>query len=63
MAICRELKSSGFNILGQVLPLTAYGEIIGGKYEGLKYITSASSATDSNTLTESIQYLKRKLEL
>ena len=63
LAICRELKSSGLNILGQVLPLTAYGEVIGGDFAGLKYVTSSSSAIDTSTITVSIQYLKRKLEL
>ena len=62
VAVCRELKASGLQILGQVMPLTAYGQLLGGKYHGLKYITSASSATATDTVTESIQYLKRKLE-
>lgn len=63
LAVCRELKSSGLNILGQVLPLTAYGEILGGDFNGLKYVTSSSSATDASTITASIQYLKRKMEI
>ena len=63
VAICRELKSLGLNIQGQVLPLTAYGQLIGGPYNDLKYVASASSATDPDTLVRSIQYLKRKLVL
>lgn len=63
VAICRELKCMGFSVAGQVKPLTAYGMILGGPYEGLKYVTSATSATDTDTLTESVQYLKRKLEM
>ena len=63
VAICRELKSLGFNIQGQVLPLTSYGHLLGGPYEGLHYVASASSATDPNTLIESIQYLRRKMVL
>ncbi len=62
-AVCRELRAMGLRILGQVLPLTAYGEILGGEYSGMKYITSATSATATNTITDSIQYLKRKLEI
>ena len=61
VAVCRELKSMGLRILGQVLPLTCYGEMIDGEYRGLKCVTSASSATDTNTITDSLQYLKRKL--
>ncbi len=61
VAVCRELKSMGLRILGQVLPLTCYAEMIDGEYKGLKCVTSASSATDTNTITESLQYLKRKL--
>ena len=63
VATCRELKSMGLKILGQVLPLTCYGEMIDGDYAGLKCVTSASSATDTNTITDSIQYLKRKLTI
>ena len=63
VAICRELKSLGLNIQGQVLPLTAYGQLIGGPYNDLKYVASASSATDPDTLVRSIHYLKRKLVL
>lgn len=62
VAICRELKSEGLKILGQVMPLTAYGELLSGTRNNLKFVTSASSATDANTITESVQYLKRKLE-
>lgn len=61
VAICRELKSLGIDIEGQVLPLTAYGHLLDGPYNGLQYVASASSATDPNTLIESIQYLRRKM--
>ncbi len=63
VAVCRELKALGLKIEGQVLPLTAYGQLLGGLKSGLKYVTSASSATDTNTLVDSIQYLKSKLDL
>ena len=63
LALCRDLKSVGLRILGQVMPLTAYGEFIDGECSGLKCITSATSAPDVHTITESIQYLKRKLEV
>ncbi len=63
VAICRELKSLGLDIQGQVLPLTSYGHLLGGPYAGLHYVASASSATDPNTLIESIQYLRRKMVL
>lgn len=63
VAVCRELKSEGLRILGQVLPLTAYGEMLSGTRRGLKFVASASSATDASTVTDSIQYLKRKMEI
>ncbi len=62
-AACRELKAIGLRIMGQVLPLTSYGEILGGSHSGLKCINTTSSSTDTNTITESIQYLMRKLEI
>ena len=63
VAVYRELKSMGLKVLGQVLPLTAYGELIDGDMAGLKCVTSASSATDTNTIVDSIQYIKRKLAI
>ena len=63
VAAYRELKSMGLKVLGQVLPLTCYGELIDGDHAGLKCVTSASSATDTNTITDSIQYIKRKLAI
>ncbi len=63
VATCRELRTMGLKILGQVLPLTCYGELIDGEYAGLMCVTSASSATDTNTITDSIQYIKRKLTI
>ena len=63
VAICRELKCNGLRLQGQVKPLTAYATVLDGPYDGLKYVTSASSATNTDTLVDSIQYLKRKLEL
>ncbi|MBO8415290.1 MAG: four-carbon acid sugar kinase family protein, partial [Proteobacteria bacterium] len=63
VAVCRELKAYGLRLKGQVLPLTAYGEVFGGEFDGLKYVTSASSATDTTTLIDAIQYLKRKMEI
>ncbi len=63
VALCRELKAVGLSLKGQVLPLSAFGELIDGEYEGLKVVTSAASATDVNTLSDCIQYLKRKLEI
>ena len=61
VAICRELKSLGLEIQGQVLPLTAYGQLLDGPYAGMHYVASATSATDPATLIESIQYLRRKM--
>lgn len=62
-AICRECKALGLEILGQVSPLTAFGQLIGGPYNGMQYIASASSATDPDTLVKSVQYLRRKLSM
>lgn len=62
-AIFRECKALGLDIQGQVTPLTAYGNLIGGPYNGLQYIASASSATDPDTLLKSVQYLRRKMSL
>ena len=45
------------------MPPTTMSPFLGGEFDGLKYVTSASSATDTNTMIDAIQYLKRKLEI
>ena len=62
-AVCRELRCTGFRVEGQILPLSAYGTVYGGAYDGLSYAASSASATARNTLVVSLQYLRHKLEM
>ena len=50
--------ASGIKLKDEVSPLTAYGHLLGGEYEGLPLVTKGGMIGDKRTLYESIQYLK-----
>lgn len=61
VAISKAFQASGIKLLGEVLPLAAYGEILGGSYDGMKIITKGGMAGNSTAMRDCIQYLKEKL--
>lgn len=54
------MLASGIKLEDEVSPLTAYGHLLGGEYEGLPLVTKGGMIGDKRTLYESIQYLKSK---
>ncbi|MDO5292632.1 MAG: four-carbon acid sugar kinase family protein [bacterium] len=61
VAISKEFDASGIKLLGEVLPLAAYGEILEGSYDGMKIITKGGMAGGKTAMRDCIQYLKEKL--
>lgn len=61
VAVCRRLEAVGLRLLGEVIPLAAYGELMGGRCEHLKIITKGGMVGDKNAVVTCIQYLKEKL--
>lgn len=61
VAICQNFQASGIRLLGEVLPLAAYGEILGGAYDGIKVVTKGGMVGESSAMRECISYLKEKL--
>ena len=61
VAISKKFNSAGIRLLGEVVPLAAYGEFIGGVFEGLKVVTKGGMAGDKNALNQCIHYLKEQL--
>ncbi|HAH63591.1 MAG TPA: serine kinase [Treponema sp.] len=57
VAVCEALEVSGIRLHSEVLPLAAYGELCGGKYNGLKIITKGGMAGDKYALKDCIAYL------
>jgi D-threonate/D-erythronate kinase len=57
VAVCKALDVSGIRLHSEVLPLAAYGDLCGGKYNGLKIITKGGMAGDKYALKDCIAYL------
>lgn len=61
VAICRNFHTVGIKLLDEVLPLAAYGELIGGDFEGLRIITKGGMVGDENAIVTCTRYLKEKM--
>lgn len=60
VAVSKKFKASGIQLLGEVLPLAAYGELIGGEYDRLRIITKGGMAGDRNAIKDCVQYMKEQ---
>ncbi|MCI1208082.1 MAG: four-carbon acid sugar kinase family protein [Treponema sp.] len=63
VAVTKGLKASGIRLIGEVLPLAAYGELIGGENDGIKLVTKGGMAGDRNAMKDCIQYMKERMLL
>lgn len=61
VAICQQFKASGIRLLGEVLPLAAYGSILGGDYDGIKVVTKGGMVGENNAMRTCVTYLKEKM--
>jgi uncharacterized protein YgbK (DUF1537 family) len=61
VAVSKRFSTSGIKLLDEVVPLAAYGEFIGGEYDGLKIITKGGMAGDQYAMNTCMRYLKEKL--
>ena len=52
------MNASGITLLDEVAPLTAYGTLIDGEYDGLPIVTKGGMIGNIRTIYEAIQYLK-----
>ena len=57
LAVYDALRVSSIKLHTEVLPLTAYGELCGGEFDGLKVITKGGMAGDKYALKDCIAYL------
>ena len=61
VAVCEKFGTSGLNLRDEVLPLAAYGTLLGGDFEGLHIITKGGSQGDNDAINKCITYLKEKI--
>ena len=52
------MNANGITLIDEVAPLTAYGTLIDGEYDGLPIITKGGMIGDIRTIYEAIKYLK-----
>lgn len=60
-ALCKRFDTVGLRLLDEVVPLAAYGELMGGRYNALKIVTKGGMVGDKNALVTCIHYLKERL--
>jgi uncharacterized protein YgbK (DUF1537 family) len=60
-AVCQRMNSAGLRLLGEVLPLAAYGEIIGGSHDGLRVVTKGGMVGDADAIVSCVRYLIEKI--
>jgi uncharacterized protein YgbK (DUF1537 family) len=61
VAVCKELKAAGIEVKDEVLPLAAYGRLIGGKYSDIHIITKGGLVGENDALIKCMEYLKAKI--
>jgi uncharacterized protein YgbK (DUF1537 family) len=63
VAVCDRMQNIGLRLLGEVLPLASYGEIIGGDNPGLKIVTKGGMVGEQDAIVSCVRYLKDKLAI
>ncbi len=61
VAVCSRMRSQGIALMDEVLPLAAYGQVIGGAMDGCHIVTKGGSQGGPAALTECVNYLKKRL--
>ncbi len=61
VAVCSSMQSHGISLMDEVLPLAAYGQVIGGAMDGCHIVTKGGSQGGPAALTECVNYLKKRL--
>jgi len=55
----RIMRAVGVKVIDEVLPGIPFGEVIGGKHNGLRVITKAGAFGSPEALSESVRYLRK----
>ncbi len=61
IAVCRRMKTAGMRLLDEVLPLAAYGELIGGDYENLKVVTKGGMVGEADAIVRCVKHLQERI--
>ncbi|WP_308240407.1 four-carbon acid sugar kinase family protein [Salipaludibacillus agaradhaerens] len=59
-SLCSVSRANGIELLDEVLPLAAYGKMIGGYFDGLPIITKGGMVGDKKAIYDSVKFLQTK---
>lgn len=60
-AINQEMGTAGLLLLDEVVPLACYGQLVGGEFAGLKFISKGGMVGDSKAMVTCARYLREKI--
>jgi len=60
-AINRRMGTVGLRLLDEVVPLAGYGELIGGEFSGMKFISKGGMVGDEKAMVTCAKYLREKI--
>ncbi|SDI71258.1 four-carbon acid sugar kinase family protein [Natribacillus halophilus] len=61
-AICASAKAQGIELIEEIQPLLAYGQLSGGQFDRLPMVTKGGLAGDERALYDSVRYLQKELK-
>ncbi|WP_027723914.1 four-carbon acid sugar kinase family protein [Tuberibacillus calidus] len=60
-SLCAVGRANGIELLDEVLPLAAYGRLVGGHLNGLHIVTKGGMIGDNRAIYESVKFLQTKI--
>lgn len=60
-AINRQMGTVGLRLLDEVVPLAGYGELIGGEFSGMRFISKGGMVGDEKAMITCARYLREKI--
>ena len=59
--VCERFGAAGLDLKDEVLPLAAYGNFLGGEFDGMQIITKGGSQGGPGAIVTCVNYLKERL--
>ncbi|MGE6379202.1 four-carbon acid sugar kinase family protein [Peribacillus muralis] len=59
-SLCSIVRAEGIKLIDEISPLVAYGQFIGGYFDGIPLVTKGGTAGDKKAIYTSVKYLEAK---
>lgn len=63
VALCKILGASGLELIGEVIPLAAYGKLAGGKKPGVSIVTKGGMVGDRTAAVQCVDFITNRLSV